>query len=213
MQPYSKSTEENIIKDLLLNQGTLVEILKIIHLFGAGFYIGLTASISAFFCCRYADNISNKTEFIMAVVFIGIVFGIIWNITGYYRDKRYFLAKFIDRIPQSSAREKDELFRLTWNNIKGNIVSIISLFLISAVIILFANDSLLKSETLLQLTTEYNFVTVLYVMLIAIYLRNGYKLLYPQTQDDADLFPSITFMLDMKSKRSIKHTSQEAHTK
>lgn len=198
MQPYSKSAVEKKIDDLLSKKGALIKRLKIIHFVGVVFYAFLTTIIPVILCRNYTDSIININIFIISMAIIGIILGAIWNITGYYRDIRFFLAKYIERTGQNSAKAKTVLFHLTWNNIKGNIASVIILFINSVVIIIFANESLLQPTALQQLTTEYSFVIVLYIMLIAVYLRNGYKLLYPQTHEEADLFPSITFMLDMK---------------
>ena len=198
IQSYSKTTSEKIIDDLLSKQGTLVKSLKIIHRVGVVFYALLTTIIPVLLCRNYTDSIINIIVFIISMAIIGIILGTIWNITGYYRDIRFFLAKLIERTGQSSEEAMNALFRLTWNNIKGNIASVFILFVNSAVIIRYTNESLLQPTALQQLTTEYSFVIVLYVMLIAVYLTNGYKLLYPQTHEEADLFPSITFMLDMK---------------
>ncbi len=198
VQDYSKSTDDKI-QDLISNKGELIDALKKIHVAGRRYYTILPIAISIYLSIAYTKSINNWISFIAVITVIGFVLGYIWNKAGYYRDKRFFLAKLIERSKHNNSQAAKELFCLTWNNVKWNFYSIVILLINCVVIILFPNENILKPMVLLQLTTDYNFIIVLYILLITVYLRNEAKLLYPQTGDKTSLFPSITFILGKRN--------------
>lgn len=144
---------------------------------------------------KYSANIIDRDLFTSILPLIGSVFGAVWNITGFYRDLRFFLARLLPKCKNDSGENRKKLYIYTKYNIIGNGFSLFLLFIASAIILMNINEKLLSINTLKEIITNYSFIVISFITIIAFYVRKGVLLLYPQFSKENNMFPSINYIL------------------
>lgn len=92
---YSCLDVEKQIDDLLDRKGILYNRLLLIHIWGFVLYCIASIGIVILLKNKYIDYIIDRDLFVIVLPLIGSIFGVIWNITGFYRDLRFFLARLL----------------------------------------------------------------------------------------------------------------------
>ena len=126
---YSCLNAEDRICDLLNRKGKLHKKLLKIHRWGFVYYFLTSLGIALLLQKKYSANIIDRGLFTSILPLIGSIFGIVWNITGFYRDLRFFLARLLSKCKNDSGENRKKLYIYTKYNIIGNGFSLFLLFI------------------------------------------------------------------------------------
>lgn len=192
---YSCLSTEDQVDCLLKKEGKLYNKLLLIHVWGVMFYLFTSLVISLLLQKKYSANIINGDLFSLVLPLIGFIFGVVWNATGFYRDLRFFLARLLSKCKNDNGENRKKLYIYTKYNIIGNGFSLFLLFVASAIILMNINEKILSMNMLKEIITNYSFIVIFFVTIIAFYVRKGVLLLYPQFSKENDIFPSINYIL------------------
>lgn len=174
------------------------------HLLGLLLYITATTIIPWLLTCLYPQIFIDIICFRVYMAIIGFIFGLVFNLTGYYRNRRlmwHLLLKQLDNIETRKKIKKDN-FIYVKQNIIGNIISIFVLVIIFTIIMFNIHPELLKEDTFKNLITEYNFLIVAFVLLVSYYIRIGFRLLYSSKNQNVEIFPNLSSILNIIDEES-----------
>lgn len=168
-----------------------------VHLTGLLFYSFSTVAVPKLLVSFYPHQFEHPLKFVLHMSIIGLVFGIVWNITGIFRNQRLVWHNLVGlfRTPAISARVYADNFRLLLCNAAGSLVSIGFLCTLCAIIIFNIHPSIIYSENFRRLLTEYNFFVLSFAALAAFYIKTGFSLLYSSKNKNVYVFPNLETIL------------------
>lgn len=173
------------------------------HLIGTAFYILTPALIAKTLVRFYSDRFLPNAKVEISIIVVCGIQGLLWNVTGFFRDQRILWNQVL---PKSKKVEGflDQIAISNYRNIKWNfIMNIISLFP-AVVLLVFTffnlNHHLQSEDALRAFTTNYRFLTISFVSLLAIYVKYGYSLLYSERNREAIIYPPLKTVLEVGQK-------------
>ena len=172
--------------------------LKLGHIAGFFFYFITTIIIPKilihFYPDRFKELATNRLVFFMGLG--GVVLGLIWNITGYYRNRRIMWHKLLPQFKDLKEQVIKVNFECMVKNFIGNIISIVFLFSMSIFILWNLHPELRNGEILTKLFSDYNFLFIAFAGLFGIYVKGIYKMIYANKDKDNLLFSSLEQLFD-----------------
>ena len=170
------------------------EVIKV-HIFGMAFYTLSTFAIPFFLTHNYPSKFINPNGLIVYITGIGSILGAVWNITGIFRNQRLVWSKYLPALQTRTIIEieKKNNCKYLLLNAVGNIVSLLVLFVLLIVIIFNLHEKLVDERVLRSLTTDYGFLVLSFITLVALYIKIGFNYLY--ASETENIYPSLKTIL------------------
>ena len=164
-----------------------------IHCIGIFLYIVTTVFIPFLLVKIHPVQFENPRAFVASIAVIGSLLGVIWNITGIFRNQRIVWNNLVPIFDNSKIRDevKYKNFKFYFYNIIGNISSIIYIFCISLITIFNIHPTILQVQNFKSLVTDYNFLLLSFMVLVIFYVKIIWRELYSSKDKPAVIFPSL----------------------
>ena len=169
----------------------------IVHIIGILFYTIASLGISSYLFCHYPSIFLKNCHLIQWMTIIGAAFGLIWNITGIYRDQRVLWNVLIPQFdtPEATKKITDKNYTCYFNNLLWNTISLFVVFGVNAFIFLTIND---KTD-IKALTTDYWFLIMYYFSLIVLYVKYIFVFLYSNINLNEAMFSPLSSIIKQEN--------------
>ena len=165
----------------------------IAHTLGTVFYIVGAVSVSVWIGVNYNEHFKSVCSLIICMGTIGGGMGLIWNVTGYFRDQRVLWNKIVDGCNDNILLAVSKLnFKCYLGNIVGNAFSAITIFISLAII--FFNISL--TLDIKSLTTDYWFLIIYLFVILGVYIKYVFGFVYSNKNKGQVLYAPLDDILN-----------------
>jgi len=175
-------------------------VFKMTHCFGFACYVIMSIVIAIRLFSFWKDKGFQNT---IILILFGAVFGILWNVYGYFSDLRIDWSKIFDKLNDFKIAEHEEICSEKYKYYKRSLVSqlvIIAVIILTACIIalnvngnIFDNTSNNTSNAIELLS--YSSIVGLFITVVSVYLKQTsslfFKLKRKDKNDETDIFPNI----------------------
>ena len=164
------------------------------HSIGIALYFLIPLIITNVLINLFPKYFSDANKFRIFIPLVSFILGVIWNLTGYFRNQRILWHKLIPKqqlnITENEKKDiiKRNVYYLIYNII-GNIASILFLIVMTIIIIKNLHNDIISSIT--TIFTEYNFLLATFLGLCAFYLKYTVSLIYSSKDKKDVIFPSL----------------------
>lgn len=160
-----------------------------LHFLGAVCYIFIAQVVSV----KFVENTNNESS-MRLILFTGFLFGIIYNIYGYFSDMRLDWSKVFKQLSTVNISKEPYVFNTKLNYfiysvILQGIVAVVVLCC-SIYIIYNFNYKLLEDETIDGVIAYSTFAT-LYCSIIVLYFKQMYNLFFSSKYRESIIFPKF----------------------
>lgn len=185
---------------------TFLKVMFNLHIKGILSYF----AISLLFACAIAyTNIiaynyigtGNKLSFIIIIISLGTIFGVLWNLYGYYSDSRIDWSKIFISLKNFKISKNDDIRTIKYKAYKISFaIQILIVFLVLGILTFIAYN---LNVDIIVLTTliPYSSVAASFLVVLKIYAGQTYKLFYrmkSNRKNDDVIFPNIFDLTEKK---------------
>lgn len=187
---YQNPNQQLSLKEIIIKTNKKI---RRAHLVGVLAYC-LCGFLTALFFLLSGIKSSNNFLFYVKVCLLCTTLGIFWNLSGYYRNTRFFYHKlFITK--DNPTIVIDNNFNAFFKNAVFSVVAL--LFVFAFLIVTFLNiHSTIRPEKAFD---EYKFFGVYYLSLISIYTKQSYAYIFSSKNEKKKVFPSLKAIINEKN--------------
>lgn len=169
----------------------------IVHIIGILLYLFTAVGISCFIIKKYPTFFFEGSHLVFWMTIVGVVFGVMWNVTGIFRDQRILWNMILPGFEVHEIKViSTKNYRYYCENMVGSIISLLSLFSLIVFIFFTINEKL----DIRVMTTDYWFLIVYYFSLIALYCKLSFTHLYSHRNKKEPMFPPLSTIIDQFSE-------------
>ena len=175
----------------------------IVHIIAMVLYSVASLGITCYLLMKYPSIFLEQSHLIFWMTLLGSVLGIIWNITGIFRDQRILWNVLVPKLNtiENAIDVASKNYRCFCGNVIGNATSLLVLFSLIVFIFFSINDKL----DIKALTTDYWFLIIYYFTLIALYVKHGFGFLYSNKNMKEAMFPTLAAVIGQYAENLKKH--------
>lgn len=167
------------------------------HAIGTSFYM-ITSSAIPFILTKICPEIFiSKNLFILSIYVLGTSAGIMWNVSGVYRNLRINWCELIKKFNTANIIKDNQ--KTNFLCFKKNIIwSIISVIIIALweITIFFLKHSDIDLSTIIK---DYNFILLAFTALFSLYIKTFVQKLF-MGENEREVFPDLKTILNMDTK-------------
>ncbi len=192
---FSETKEHDITK---MSKKFKKEII-IAHISGIVFYIAGATLVSAWIGFKYKQHFNDIRSLILWMGIIGGGMGIIWNLTGCFRDQRMLWNKVLKdcNVKNTNLITKTN-YKGYIGNIVGNVLSIIAIFVCLTIVLFNISPTL----DIRSLTTDYWFLIIYLFVILGVYFKNMFELIYSNKNKGRTLYAPLDDVLEQYNKNN-----------
>lgn len=138
----------------------------------------------------FCDNLHDPNKFVIVITLIGSVLGLMWNITGFFRNNRIDWHSIIKKF---SSLEHKPVLKMSYRFFLLN--SIFNILMIIIVVAMFGYVFCnLRPEIISNarsIITDYNFLIIFFATIFSVYCKKHFSYIYTEKGEREKVFPSI----------------------
>lgn len=167
------------------------------HTIGILFY-AITSSVIPFTLTKVCPELFiSKNLFILSIFILGTVVGVLWNISGIYRNLRINWCTLIKKFNCNNIIEINQ--KMNFDYFKKNIIwSILSVIIIALweITIFFVKHSYIDLPTIIK---DYNFILLAFTALFSLYIKTFVQNLFI-CKNEREVFPDLKTILNLDNE-------------
>lgn len=147
------------------------------------------------------SNFEKTTEMLIDIPILGTVLGILWNITGIFRNQRLVWHRLLTQydIPDKKADIAKKNFHLYALNILCNLISVFLIILLLARIVTNLQKTLVQEKSFINILSNYGVLVITFLSILGYYIRMLFKNIYSKKDREQRIYPSLVTILNIES--------------